>query len=77
MRVIKDDINMFEENLSNMKNEERNAVFEKLGKVMVEIKKKQVEEGKIMIGYAKTDEYKHAFMRMVCANPQNDPEDLY
>ena len=44
---------------------------------MVEIKKKQVDGGKIMIGYAKTDEYKHSFMRMVCTNPQNDPEDLY
>ena len=44
---------------------------------MVEIKKKQVDGGKIMIGYAKTDEYKHAFMRMVCTNPQNDPEDLF
>lgn len=66
---MKDGKNIFEENLANMSNEEKNAVFEKLGKVMVEIKKKQVEEGKIMIGYAKTDEYKHAFMRMVCANP--------
>ena len=60
-----------------MNEEEKNTVFEKLGKVMVEIKKKQVDGGKIMIGYAKTDEYKHAFMRMVCTNPQNDPEDLY
>ena len=77
MRVIKDEKNMFEENLNKMNNEEKNGVFENLGKLMVEIKKKQVEEGKIMIGYAKTDEYKHSFMRMVCTNPQNSAEDLY
>lgn len=57
--------------------EEKDFYYSNLGKVMVEIKKKQVEEGKMMIGYAKTKEYKYAFMRMVCTNPTNTPEELF
>lgn len=29
-----------------------------------------------MIGYAKTVNYKHPFLRMVCTNPNNSPEEL-
>lgn len=49
--------------------EEKERLYEILGKVMLDIKKKQMEEGKMMIGYAKTQDYKDAFMRQVAANP--------
>ena len=56
--------------------DEKELYYKQLGRVIVEIKKKQVDGGKVMIGYAKTVNYKHPFLRMVCTNPNNSPEEL-